>query len=130
MHRKLERPRQDVPPSIPVICLLFMLLYTTTMALAVQTEQIDGVLHVRNSDVPRDGAANLILDEVWRAGGPDDDLVFGMITQVRQGADGNLYVMDAQLSLVHVYSPGASIYERSSAKGKDLAKSGARGIWC
>lgn len=45
------------------------------------------------------------LEEVWRAGGADDDMIFGMITQVRRDAAGNLYVMDAQLSQVHVYSP-------------------------
>jgi sugar lactone lactonase YvrE len=55
---------------------------------------------------PRDGATVLELEEVWRAGDPDDDQIFGMITQVRQDRDGSIYVMDAQLSQVHVYSPG------------------------
>ncbi len=106
MQRHLVPTWPVIPLSFPVICLSFMLLFTATVATAVQTEQIDDVLHIQNSDTPRDGTTDLVLEEIWRAGGLDDDRVFGMITQIRQGTDGNLYVMDAQLSLVHVYSPG------------------------
>jgi hypothetical protein len=63
------------------------------------------VPRVANPATPRDGSVDIQLEETWRAGGPDDDVIFGMITQVRQDGDGNLYVMDAQLSRVHVYSP-------------------------
>jgi hypothetical protein len=69
------------------------------------TAAAEGVPLVANADVPRDGSIDLHLEEAWRAGGPDDDLIFGMITQVRQDDEGRLYVMDAQLSQVHVYAP-------------------------
>jgi len=66
------------------------------------------VPRVRNADMPRDGVRRVHLEEVWRAGSDagrsTDDRVFGMITRVRQDANGDLYVMDAQLSEVHVYS--------------------------
>jgi len=63
------------------------------------------VPRVDNPSTPRDGTVDLHLEEAWRAGGPDDDVIFGMVTQVRQDAEGNVYVMDAQLSEVHVYTP-------------------------
>lgn len=60
---------------------------------------------IANPDTPRDGADHVLLDELWRVGGDDGDLLLGMITQVRQDRGGDLYVMDAQLSCVHVITP-------------------------
>ena len=75
-------------------------------ALGAGTTDADGVPVVHNSDVPRDGSVNVRLEELWRVGDEGGDLLFGMISQVREDGDGNLYVMDAQLSEVHVFSPG------------------------
>jgi hypothetical protein len=45
------------------------------------------------------------LEEVWRAGGEDDDVFFGNVGAVRVDADGNVLLLDSQLAEVHVYSP-------------------------
>ena len=58
---------------------------------------------IHNPATPRDGVVHIILTEDWRAGGDEDDIFFGMVTSVQQDAAGNTYVMDAQLSQVHVY---------------------------
>jgi hypothetical protein len=90
-----------------IVSLLLPLLALCLALPAPAAEKVtkDGVLHIQNSSSPRHGSKDVQLEELWRAGGLDDDLIFGMITQIREDAAHNLYVMDAQLSQVHVYSP-------------------------
>jgi hypothetical protein len=90
---------------LPAIRLAILILVAMSTNGVFQAAHSADVRHIQNPATPRDGSSDLYLEEIWRAGGLDDDLVFGMITQVRQDAAGNLYVMDAQLSQVHVYSP-------------------------
>ena len=70
---------------------------------AADHETIDGVLHVKNRAGPRDGIEHLYLEETWRAGQADDDILFGLITQIVADSNGDIYVLDGQLSQVHVY---------------------------
>jgi hypothetical protein len=65
--------------------------------------QPEGVVHVRNGAEPAEPVRHLRLEEIWRAGGEDDDVLFGLITRVVEDPDGNLLVLDGQLSQVHVY---------------------------
>ena len=74
-------------------------------AAAAEVVEIDGIPRVRNGAAPRDGVETLRLDELWRAGGEDDEIFFGLITKVDVDAAGNVYVLDAQLSTVQVYAP-------------------------
>ncbi len=66
---------------------------------------VDGIPHVRNAAVPPDGARTVRLEELWRAGGEEDDVFFGLITKVLDDEDGNIYILDVQLAEVQVYSP-------------------------
>ncbi|MEZ4386158.1 MAG: 6-bladed beta-propeller [Candidatus Krumholzibacteriia bacterium] len=61
--------------------------------------------HVMNGPEPRDGVHELKLEEVWRHGGEDDDIFFGLVSSVATDPDGNLYVLDSQLAQVMVFSP-------------------------
>jgi len=70
---------------------------------AAEATIIDGVPHVLNSDQPRDGQRTLKLQEAWRVGGDDDEAFFGLIPRVDTDAEGNVYVLDSQLSTVSVY---------------------------
>jgi len=72
---------------------------------AGETVQVDGVPHVRNGADPAQGHETVRLEELWRAGGPDDDVIFGLITQVRTDEAGDIYLLDSQLCEVTVYSP-------------------------
>jgi hypothetical protein len=65
----------------------------------------DGVRHVVNPSA--DNVPNLVLatTEIWRRGGEEDKAVFGVIGEVVRDRRGNTYLLDNQLSLVHVIAP-------------------------
>ncbi|MBU1073685.1 hypothetical protein KKG45_10595, partial [bacterium] len=77
-----------------------------------------GVPHVENGAAPRDGIVDYALEEQWRAGGVDDDEnLFGVIAQVLADEDGNLYLLDQQLSEVAVLSPNGERIATLSREG-------------
>ena len=45
------------------------------------------------------------LTELWRAGGEDDEVFFGSVAAIRTDNEGNILLLDGQLSEVQVYSP-------------------------
>lgn len=64
----------------------------------------DDAPRIQNGPIPRDGVITLQLQELWRAGGPnDEDMLFGLVTDVGGDADGDVYVFDGQLCHVQVY---------------------------
>ena len=78
---------------------------------------VDGVLHVRNGATPGDGVETLNLQELWRAGGEDDEVFFGVINRVLTDAGGNIYLLDSQLSEVQVYSADGEYLRTLSREG-------------
>ncbi len=77
-----------------------------TPAGAGEVTLVDGVAHVQNPATPSRGTETLHLQEVWRAGGAkDEEVFFGLISDVCGDEQGNCYALDAQLCQVHVYSP-------------------------
>jgi len=80
------------------------MLLSLALAIPAAAMPANDVIHLDNPAMPRDGAVDVQLEELWRVGGDDDDLILGLVTQVRQDRNGDLYVMDAQLSCVHVFS--------------------------
>ncbi len=81
-------------------------------------KQIDGVLHVQNRGSPAQGIETWRLEELWRAGGEDDaDVFFGLIGQVRSDQEGNIYLLDGQLSEVKVFSPAGKLVKTLSREG-------------
>ncbi len=67
-------------------------------------ESVEGVLHVYNPETPRDGVRRIELKELWRRGGLDDEVLFGVISRVCVGESGEIYALDSQLREVQVYS--------------------------
>jgi hypothetical protein len=57
-----------------------------------------------DEDGPAHGVQPLTLEEEWRVGGEDEDVIFGRIVDVKRGDDGTVYVMDNQLCRVAVFS--------------------------
>jgi hypothetical protein len=87
-----------------VTCLILPVIgIAPSLAWAAETVVVDGVPHIRNDAAPRDGLQHVHLEEMWRVGGEGDDILLGLVTRIRVDEDGRLYVMDAQLSQVHVY---------------------------
>ncbi|MBU8871664.1 MAG: 6-bladed beta-propeller [Gemmatimonadales bacterium] len=76
------------------------------MALAGQEEMVEGIMHVKNGSEPADGVETWQVEELWTVGGEDDeDVLFGIITQVQIDDENNIYLLDNQLSEVQVFSP-------------------------
>ncbi|MFO7610158.1 MAG: hypothetical protein R6X35_13395 [Candidatus Krumholzibacteriia bacterium] len=47
----------------------------------------------------------VVLEQAWRAGGESDEVFFGNVGAVQADPQGNVLLLDSQLSEVHVYSP-------------------------
>lgn len=79
---------------------------------------IDGVTHIRNGRTPLLGSEVLTLEELWRAGGEDDETIFGSIVAATTDRAGNVYLLDAQLSVVNVYSSEGEYLRSLSREGE------------
>jgi hypothetical protein len=66
---------------------------------------VEGVPHVMNGAVPVDGVRTVHLEEQWRIGGSDEDVLLGIITRVLVDDANNIYLLDQQLAEVQVFSP-------------------------
>ena len=71
--------------------------------LGVATPTVAAPVH--NPATPRDGITTVTCVEQWRAGGEDDEVFFGNLGAVHTDGDGNVLLLDSQLSEVHVISP-------------------------
>ena len=69
-------------------------------------ETRDGVVHVLNPAAPAEAPETITPEELWRMGGDDDDeeVIFGVLTSIATDSEGNVYLLDMQLSQVYVYS--------------------------
>ena len=57
------------------------------------------------------------LEEMWRVGGADDDHIFGLMIDARCDEDGNIYLLDQQLSRVTVVSPSGDYVRELGGEG-------------
>jgi hypothetical protein len=81
-------------------------------------EAVDGVLHATNEGAPAEGRQVLQLEEIWRRGGGDDEIFFGSIAQALIDAEGNVYVLDQQLSQVEVFAADGAHLRTLSREGE------------
>jgi len=96
--------------AIAVLIPLILAVMTSGASLAGQERIVEDVLHIENPARPPEGVERLELEELWRAGGNDDDeSVFGHIVRVRADEAGNIHVLDAQLQQVSVFSPDGDL---------------------
>ena len=72
---------------------------------------------VIDNDGPAQGVALLDLEELWRVGGEEEDVIFGRIVDVQRHPDGNIYVLDNQLCQVTVISPDGEYLRNISREG-------------
>lgn len=72
---------------------------------------------VENPASPAEGIVRLGSTELWRVGGEDDEIFFGNVATVDSDANGNVYVLDSQLSEVQVYSPDGEHLRTISGEG-------------
>ncbi len=99
----------------PTACCILLAL--ASAGVAAEEVVVDGVLHVRNGAEPAAGRQVLQLEELWRRGGLDDDLFFGVLIQTRFDAAGRVYLLDMQLAQVTVLGPDGELVRTLSREG-------------
>lgn len=70
-----------------------------------------------DTDGPAEGTLTLELEELWRAGGEDGDVIFGRISDVVRHPNGEILVLDNQLCQVEVFSPEGEHLRTLSRQG-------------
>jgi hypothetical protein len=70
-----------------------------------ETVTRDGALTVLNPETPAEGETTLTPEELWRVGGEDEDVLFGVVAELLHDREGNIYVLDGQICEIQVFSP-------------------------
>jgi hypothetical protein len=79
----------------------------------------DGVTHVLNPATPASAPSVLDLKELWRVGGDEEEeYLFGVLTQIASDEEGNIYLLDAQLNQVLVFSPDGEYLKSIGREGE------------
>ncbi len=79
--------------------------FILTLALASTATATDPAPRIHNTAQAPGGVEIWNFGEDWSAGGEDDDIFFGVISDAKTDTDGNILLLDLQLSEIHVYSP-------------------------
>jgi len=66
---------------------------------------VDGQTVVRNPGAPSAGEATLQLDELWRLGDEESDVLLGIVSELLVDDAGHVYLLDSQLSEIQVIGP-------------------------
>ncbi len=94
------RPKHTICGASVMLVLLLLAPAVT----AGEVVTVEGVPHIRNGETPPGGVERRELEELWRVGGEDDDLLLGLPTRVAIDGQGRIHILDAQLNHVHVFS--------------------------
>lgn len=70
------------------------------------------------SEAPREGPVMIDVSEEWSVGGPEADLMFGLMVEAMSDAEGNIYLMDQQLSQVTVVDVDGAVTGTLSREGE------------
>ncbi len=96
---------------------LALLVLVAACSVAGEVTTVDGITHVSNPATPPDGVVDLKLEELWRRGGEEDEVIFGVIIQALVDDEGNAYLLDGQLSEVQVFDPDGEFVKTLSREG-------------
>jgi len=79
----------------------------------------DGTVHVMNPPKPATPATTETAEKLWRVGGDEeDDVLFGLIVGVAVDGDGQVYLLDSQINVVHVFSPDGEFLREIGREGE------------
>lgn len=103
------RRSSSAPAIVAVACLLTVSLLISPADAGSwkgREEVRDGAVHVLNPADGMEPPVNVELKELWRIGGDTDneDEFFGVINRIMADADGNIYLLDQQLSEVRIFT--------------------------
>ncbi len=102
--------------------LALLVLLTATVATAGwegENTTVDGVTTVINPETPAMGELKQEMRELWRHGGDEDEEVFfGTIAEFLHDDEGNLYLLDGQLSEIQVFDPSGELLRTIGRQGE------------
>jgi len=105
--------------KVGAIVALTMLLNSVSMAeWQGDMATVDGVVTVTNPESPAYGESTQDLREVWRRGGDDDEVFFGTIAEFLHDDDGNIYLLDGQLSEINVFDASGELLRTIGREGE------------
>jgi sugar lactone lactonase YvrE len=82
-------------------------------------EARDGVTHILNPALPVAQPETITPAEAWRVGGDDEeDIIFGVLSSIAADSEGNIYLLDTQLSEVMVFSPDGEYIRSIGREGE------------
>jgi len=115
--------------SLILICVL--LLAAAACAQPRIVNDADGTVRVVNPETPSQGETTLVLEELWRAGGDDPDLLIGAIADLATDAAGRVYALDGQLSEIQVFAPDGEHVDTLGRQGEGPGEfmNGAELFW-
>ena len=74
---------------------------------------------IDNPDKPANGVNSLQLEEMWRIGGEDDeDVLLGVVNNVLADDQGNIYLLDIQLTEVMVFNQDGEYQHSLGSQGE------------
>ncbi len=97
----------DIKPGglKPALILALAVCLIAPAAVLAKNVEKDGVAQIMNPVKSKAKPETLELKEAWRVGGDDDEVLFGVITDIIADKAGNFYLLDSQLSEIQVYAP-------------------------
>lgn len=110
--------------ALVVLVLSLTVLPSLVLSLAMAapwqiTETTEGDIPIiLNPGLPRDGEIEMTATEQWRLGTDEEnDPLLGRITDVITDAEGNAYLLDGNLSDIHVVAPSGEILRTIGGEG-------------
>ncbi|MGD9547136.1 MAG: hypothetical protein AB7V45_06230 [Candidatus Krumholzibacteriia bacterium] len=87
------------------------------LLLAVGAAAWAAPVRIDNPAQPSGGVTSATVTERWRAGGEDDEVFFGNVGAIKLDKEGNILLLDSQLSEVHVFSPEGDLLRTICGEG-------------
>ncbi|MFC1572921.1 hypothetical protein ACFL6M_04905 [Candidatus Eisenbacteria bacterium] len=94
------------------------LIFISSPVVAGQLVDFSAVPRTDNGASPAGPIVRIELEELWRAGGDNDDDFFGVIGDCLRDEAGNFYLLDRQLCEISVYSPTGKRLRTMSGQGE------------
>jgi 6-bladed beta-propeller len=83
-----------------------------------RAETAAGIAHVFNTAVPAADRETMVLKELWRTGGEDDEIFYGTIGTITSDQEGSVFILDTQMSQVQVFDPAGQWIGSLSREGE------------
>jgi hypothetical protein len=121
---RAHRARAGYVVLTAIVAVAFMLSLAAVPAQAGdwtgKVETVDGVKFVRNPAVATQNPTTVDMEKLWELGGDtdDEDQFFGVISDIEIDEQGNVYLLDAQLSEVKIFSKDGEFIRTIGREGE------------